>query len=271
MPAAAEEVSLQYLELFHKILPGTLKGLYIYGSAVLNDFHVSKSDVDFISLVDKKPEGETIEKLQLIHSMVQFKYKNPNMNGIYVTSEQLGKSRKEIKPVTYYYEGTIYDNGYFEINYITWYFLKYNSYTVWGKPAEELEFDVTRQELLNEMKENMQTYWKKWIDKTSNQLTFRYYAALLAQRIEWGVLGITRQYYTFHKNNITSKTDAGLWALDIVPEKFHKILKEAVNIRNGNKSLYQSKFKRKRDAIEYMTYIYKESENGFIKIPNKQT
>jgi hypothetical protein len=120
------------------------------------------------------------------------------------------------------------------------------------------------------MKENMQTYWKKWIDKTSRQLSFSNFTALSAQRIEWGVLGITRQYYTFHKNNITSKTVAGIWALDNVPEKFHKILKEAVNIRNGKKSLYSSKFKRRRDAIEYMTYIYKESENGFIKIPNKQ-
>lgn len=198
--------------------------------------------------------------------MVQLRYRKPNMNGIYITSGQLGKSRNDINPVTFYYEGTIYDNGYFEINYITWYYLKYSSCTVWGRPAEELVFDVVLQDLLNEMKENMRTYWKNWIDKASNLLRFSHYAAFTAQRIEWGVLGITRQYYTFHKNNIVSKTDAGLWALDIVPEKFHKILKEAVNTRNGKKSLYTSKLKRKRDAIEYMTYIYRESENRFINI-----
>jgi hypothetical protein len=261
LPPAADEVCLFYLELVHRILPGRLKGLYVYGSAVLNDFRISKSDADFISVMDSKPEGETIEKLQLIHSMVQLKYKKPNMNGIYVTSDQLGKSKKEIKPITYYYEGTIYDNGYFEINYVTWYLLKYCSFTVWGTPADELKLNVNMDELLDEMKENMRTYWRNWIDKALNPLRISYYAAFAAQRIEWGVLGITRQYYTFHEKKITSKSDAGLWAVNIVPEKYHWILSEAVNIRNGEKSLYSSLFKRKHEAISYMNYIFNECRN----------
>ncbi|MDZ5016954.1 DUF4111 domain-containing protein, partial [Clostridium perfringens] len=63
--------------------------------------------------------------------------------------------------------------------------------------------------------------------------------------IEWGVLGVSRLYYTFKERDITSKIGAGEYALQNLPERWHKIINESMRLRKGNKkSFYNSIFER---------------------------
>jgi hypothetical protein len=82
--------------------------------------------------------------------------------------------------------------------------------------------------------------------------------------IEWGVLGVSRLYYTFKEKDMTSKVGAGEYALKNVPQEWHKIINESMRLRKGNKkSYYNSIVKRRNDALKYIDYIIQES-NKFL-------
>ena len=49
------------------------------------------------------------------------------------------------------------------------------------------------------------------------------------------MLGVARQLYTLQTGKIASKTEAGIFCLQQLPERFHPILKEAIKIRKDNR------------------------------------
>lgn len=255
LPEIANTIISEYLTLFDRLLPAVMKGFYIYGSAATDDFQAERSDIDFITIIKSGLSYEQIDKLQLIHSLIQLKYKKPELNGFYITSDQLGLPKGKIKPVTYFYEGKVHDRGHFELNLVTWYQLKNSSVSIRGIPANELDFTVNWGDLIAEMKYNMNTYWIEWIRKSSRLFSYDSILLLSPHRIEWGVLGVVRQFYSFSEGGIASKTKAGKWALTKVPGKYHKILQEALNIHSGGKTVYLSRFKRRKDTLEFMNYI----------------
>jgi predicted nucleotidyltransferase len=260
LPEIADTIISEYLKLFDKLLPEVMEGFYVYGSAATGDFRSERSDIDFIAIVKNGLTYEQIDKLQLIHSSIQLKYKKPELNGFYITTDQLGLPKGKIKPVTYFYEGKVHDRGHFELNLVTWYQLKNSAITIRGASANELGFTVNWNDLIAEMKNNMNTYWKEWIRKSSRLFSRDFILLLSPERVEWGVLGVARQFYSFSEGGIVSKTDAGKWALTKVPEKYYKILQEALNIRSGGKRTYSSRFRRRKDTLEFMNYILSVSD-----------
>jgi hypothetical protein len=117
------------------------------------------------------------------------------------------------------------------------------------------------------MKENINTYWQNWVNACRRFPSMRYISIYISLKtIEWGVLGISRLYFTFLEMDITSKVGAGEYALRTVPQRWHKIIKEAMRLRKNNKkSYYNSVFKRRRDALGYIDYIIQESNKLFEK------
>jgi hypothetical protein len=53
----AEKILELYLQKTDEILPFRLTGLHIYGSLTLGDFHPTKSDIDFVSILKQAPDG----------------------------------------------------------------------------------------------------------------------------------------------------------------------------------------------------------------------
>lgn len=69
-------------------------------------------------------------------------------------------------------------------------------------------------------------------------------------------LGVLRQYYTFSEGDITSKTAAGEYGLRHLPARWHKIIREALNIRNEvNGSLYRSRIIRALEALQFLRFV----------------
>lgn len=68
------------------------------------------------------------------------------------------------------------------------------------------------------MRDNLNSYWLKWVNSCRRFTSIGYIALLVSLKtIEWGVLGVSRLYYTFNEKNITSKVGAGEYALKTVP------------------------------------------------------
>jgi predicted nucleotidyltransferase len=72
-----------------EINPGFIKGFYITGSILINDFHISKSDIDFIILCHHNPDKNFSVKLKRLHKKIQKQYKRPKLSGVYLTNDCL--------------------------------------------------------------------------------------------------------------------------------------------------------------------------------------
>jgi hypothetical protein len=73
------------------------------------------------------------------------------------------------------------------------------------------------------------------------------------------VLGVLRQFYTFRERSITSKTGAGLYALDHTPARWHPLIREAINIREGPyTSAYRFRFVRALAARAFLQHVIKQ-------------
>ncbi|OPA73728.1 hypothetical protein BVG16_26935 [Paenibacillus selenitireducens] len=258
-----QTILYEYISMVQKELP--LQGFYIYGSIALGDYSLELSDIDFIAVTDQRLNPDGIRHVEQVHRLVERKFPKPNLNGIYVTWEDLGKLQEEITPYPFYCDGKLTAAGYFECNLVTWYELKHTGITIIGPEASDLAFTVDWGQLISLMYANLNTYWQRWIVQSEKHLSLKSAALYFrSSEVEWGVLGITRLFYTFREHQITSKARAGEYALLIVPERWHKILQEALRVRRGvKKSMYASKSQRRSDALHYMKYIQKEANAMF--------
>jgi hypothetical protein len=78
------------------------------------------------------------------------------------------------------------------------------------------------------------------------------------------VLGVLRQYYTLREQQIISKVAAGVDALENLSPKWHRIVKEAVNIRQRvGSSLYQNRVSRAIAAGRFLHFIITDCNSRY--------
>jgi hypothetical protein len=262
LPQPVLQILKIYLRKVEHALPGFLKGFYVYGSCTLNDFYSYKSDIDFIAVPKTPPSGDEIKILERIHRRLQRNFPKPNMNGMYLDAGSIGKRKEDVKSYPYFFEGRMYTGGHMELSKVTWYQLKNNASAVLGAEPYSFNFNVTPEELKEEMRENINEYWKVWLNRHTG---FAWRSALLlhSSLVEWGVLGVSRQYYTMLTGGITSKAAAGKFCLQNAPSEYKQILEEAVCIREGKPSKYSSKLKRRKDTVKYMKYVIDNINRNF--------
>jgi hypothetical protein len=238
-------------------LPGLLVGFYLHGSLALGAFNECSSDIDAVAVISRRCTTSDIDALKALHQTIQTKYPRPFLEVITLQASDLGKEEDQIEPFPYAHDGDLEPSGHFEINSITWWILKNRGITRLGTPATDLNFTVDWDVLIANMRVNLNTYWRSY---TNNP---RYIAALFSDYgIQWAVTGVLRQYYSFRESGITSKDGAGLYALDHVPERWHRLIQEALNIRSETRpSLYRSPIVRGRDAFNFLKFIIRESNN----------
>lgn len=260
IPVVVENLCQMYGKLIIKELPGTICGVYLYGSVVLADFHVGSSDIDFVTVVNRKLSEADLVKLEKIHGEVRKLFPQTPMNGIYVQVHELGLLEQAREPIPYYFDGTMYRAGYFELNPVTWFELKHHGVAVFGPAIGALGLEIEPAGVRAYMAENLNSYWRNWVEKRRKGIS-RHSLGLVfcKEQVEWGVLGVTRQYYTLRENGVVSKSEAGEYALTEIPERWQRIIEEALRIRKGiPKSNYTSVIERRNDTIRYMDFIIEE-------------
>ncbi|MFB9327150.1 aminoglycoside adenylyltransferase domain-containing protein [Paenibacillus aurantiacus] len=231
------------------VLP--IRGFYLYGSIAMGGYTPGRSDVDFVAVLDRMLTQAECSRLAAIHGHVASCWPSPEMNGIYVMRDQLGKLPHEISPYPCYYGGQFLEADLFECNLVTWHQLKEQGIALRGS-RQELDYAVDWDQLLARMKENVESYWRPWVYESAKPDTRKGMALSERSAVEWGVLGLTRLYYTFRENNITTKAGAGVYALERLPATSHPILIEALRWREGKPTLYRSASERRQDALLYL-------------------
>ena len=260
MPNEVNDILEMYCGLLLDKITDTVSGVYLYGSLVLHDFQLGDSDIDFITVVNRPLTDEEIAVLDEIHGTVRKYFSTPPMNGIYVQVQDIGGMEENIEPIPYYFNGTMHKAGYFEINPVTWFELKERGVAIFGPDVSTLDFSFDFNTITEYIADNINSYWNNWVGRARNGLS-RHSVGLFFSKemVEWGVLGVTRQYYTLREEDVISKSKAGEYALLYVPDKWKQIIKEALRIREGViTSNYISPIKRRNDTLSYMDFIIAE-------------
>ncbi len=251
IPGPVRPVLERYRQLLEERLPGLVEGLYLHGSIALAAYNARSSDVDFVAVVTRRPGKQEVEQLRQVHGIVRQEYPRPKLAGIYFPREELGRPREEVAPYPCYEGSALNPVGFFELNPVTWWTLAKCGVTVWGPPAQTLPLPADDGGLLRWMIGNLNSFWAGYTRRPAR------IAALWSNwGIEWTVLGVLRQYYTFRERDITSKTGAGHYALSCLPARWHRLIREALRIREGaGGPLYRSRTGRAWEAYRFLQYI----------------
>ncbi|MBZ0287510.1 MAG: DUF4111 domain-containing protein, partial [Anaerolineae bacterium] len=254
IPEAVRWVMDDYRAFMDADLPGFLTGLYIQGSIALGAFNPGQSDIDFIAVVNRRASQDDIAKLTEIHQKVATLYPTMPLEGSYVQRGDMGKLEDAIEPAPYIHDGKLEASGYHDINRVTWWILKNRGITLLGTDAHDLDFTVDWDALSADALQNLNDYWARYTDHP-----MRIMWLLSDFGIQWTVLGVLRQYYTFKVGGITSKIGAGEYALQHLPVEWHRIIQEAVNIRRGgDTTLYSLGILRAIEAYQFLRWIIRE-------------
>jgi predicted nucleotidyltransferase len=251
IPKRINEVLDTYFELLESKLPNLVEAYYLYGSVSLGAFKDGFSDIDFIAVIKRNATVTDVDTLKEIHKDMQRKFSDTILDGFYVMKEDLESlKRNEISSLRIN-DGKFQGFSKFDKNSIDAYQLKKYGITVKGQRIEDVNFKVNWDILISNMHDNLNTYWLNWVNDCKRFPSIRYIGLLFSLgMIEWGVLGVSRLFYTFKEKDITSKMGAGEYALRKVNQRWHKIIYESMRLRKGNKkSYYKSILERRKDAI----------------------
>ena len=248
---AVRPVLDEYVALLHDALPGLLAGMYLHGSLALGAFDPKLSDIDFITITSRRCTAADIDSLRAIHKTLLARYPQAQLEGSYLQWHDLGRFQDTIPPQPHFHDGILHANGYHDINAVTWWVLKHRGIPVVGPPAEHLDIQVDWEDLIAKMHRNMNTYWASF---TSNP---RRMAWLLSDfGVQWTVLGVLRQFYTFREHAITSKIGAGMYGLVHTPRQWRRLIQEAIDVRTGAaRSSYSLRIVRALAAHAFLQLI----------------
>jgi hypothetical protein len=251
IPQSVQQVLNAYIGLMNEALPGLLTGLYLHGSVALGAYEPGLSDIDFIAITSRRCTPSDVETLRVVHHSLIERYPQAQLEGSYLQWHDLGRSEDTIPPHPHIHDGIVHASGYHDINAVTWWILKNRGTAILGPSPETFAIQIDWDDLLVKMHENLNTYWARF---TTNP---RRMAWLLDDYgIQWTVLGVLRQFYTFRERAIVSKTAAGTYALAHTPRQWHRLIQEAINIRTGtHASLYQFRIVRAFEAHAFLQLI----------------
>lgn len=258
LPPLVQVTAQTHISMLEAALPGLQESYYVVGSAALGDFRPGTSDVDFVALLRRRPSPADIGKLKAMHGKLNDTRILARLDGIYIAGEDLGASA-EVQ-CHKFNSGRCYGVRSFDIHSPDGWVWKSCGVCMSGRRPEDLPFSVDWVGLRQGMLANLDAYWRRWARACRGRRPVLalglYFRPALA---EWGVLGISRLYFSFRKQAVASKAEAGEYALRHLPEKWHKILREALSIRSGGCApQYNSVVKLRNDALEYVEFMIEE-------------
>jgi hypothetical protein len=245
-----------YLSLVNYRLPDLMKGLYVEGSIALGGFNEHFSDIDFVALLNRPPTHTEFAILRDIHVAVRKKYPRWKMSGSYLQVNDLSPGKDEVE-TSYCFEGKLRLQGHFYWNWVAGWILVNHGIAILGPEPQTLPVIVNWDRLMKRMRDNLNSYWTDWTRRPDVMA-----GMVFDLGIQWAVLGVLRQFYSFRENSITTKTKAGEYALTCVPSRWHQLIHEAIEIRAGKKT-YQFRIVRTMEAVRFLKFIIQACNAGF--------
>lgn len=244
LPEPVTAVCRSFLELTPQ---GLVTGLYLHGGLAFGEWVAGQSDVDFVAVLDHRPDPAETAALAAAHDVVRRRHPAPSYDGMHVLLSDLATDPDELPPVPTVLSGAFDPAGRLD-PLVAWHELAHGAVTVYGDPRPVVWTDPAR--LRTHTVANLNTYWRA----TADELAARPAEAEVA--CAWCVLGVSRLHHLLETGEMTTKSGAGRWALTHYPERFHRVLREALAIRHGDRTEYpDDPAGRARDTADLTAWV----------------
>ncbi len=255
IPEVIRPMLQAYLDLLNRELPNFVEAVYLHGSIALDAFDERQSDIDTITVISRLASEGDVQKLGQIHETIASQYPRWLLEVSYLQAADLGQPESAIPPHPTYHDNELNPVGHFDVSPVTWWLLKNKGIALLGSDPQKLTYSMDWSMLIADMKHNMNTYWASFTYQPTRMIRL-----LVDDGVSWTVLGVLRQYYTFRENDITSKLGAGEYALKVLPVEWHRLVQDALDIRQGRKPRgYSSRFTRAYAVVRFVRYVVEES------------
>jgi predicted nucleotidyltransferase len=262
LPKEVKAFLEEYINLVNKYIPSTLEEIYIHGSIALGAYEHKSSDIDLLTVMNRRLTEEDTEALHSIHTILVQTYEKPELDCVYISWEQLSKisskSKGRNEKYQFYNDGELQFGDYFNFNPITWWTLKNHGIKVIGRDSEVMKLEVSAEDLVSYVHNNMNSYWINFIQRVdkNKEALLDLPSKEIDLQLEWIVLGLLRQFYTIKEQNIISKLGAGNYGISSLSRQWHNIIQEAINIRKGiNDRIYSTDRERLESTIRFSQYL----------------
>jgi hypothetical protein len=213
-----------YLAEVDEVADGLVESLYATGSIALDDYRPPISDVDLVAICRARPTRAEVAALAAMH-----RPSRPSVDVLYATRDDLGRDPSGLSlPCSL--GGEFRSEGAFDANPVVWRVLSTRAVAVRGAPLGEwdvwFDADVLRRWNLA----NLDGYWSDWLQSARAQIATEGLVRL-EYGLQWLVLGVPRLHYTIATLDVTSKTGAGRYALEVAPTQWHAVVTAAIALR----------------------------------------
>jgi hypothetical protein len=213
------------------ILGENFCGAYLQGSFALGDADAD-SDVDFIVVTHDEVTDSQLDALQDMHRRI-YELPSPwaqHLEGSYVPKERLRRVETPPSPLWYL------DNGATELvrdthcnTAVVRWILRERGIVLAGPDLKSLVAPVTPDELRAEERTAMGE-WAEW----SREPHPRFGPGAMSRRQQGlAVLSFCRMLHTLESGRVTSKPEAGAWALRALPAEWSPLIRRALDDRPG--------------------------------------
>lgn len=247
-------------ETFLAALPTRLlEGLYLRGGVGFGEWVAGESDVDFVATLTRRPTQADTEALKLAHEQVHAAHPDVAFDGAHLLACDLAANPGACPDVPavlghlFQEEATIHDAT------VMWHELAWHGVRVAGPLIDELDVWTSAERLREFTIDNLDTYWRANAEALTAMPTEGGQEATCC----WCVLGVTRLHHLLVTGEMTTKSAAGRWGLTYYPQRFHRVLREALRIREGGGDEYlHDRDNRGLDTAELTTYVVAQGTSG---------
>jgi hypothetical protein len=277
-----------YLQAVDDEAPGLVEGFYLTGSAALGDFRPHTSDIDFIAVTSQSPDASARAAFGRAHTRLARRHSRPFLDGRYVTWNDLARDPRQVGPGPYSYEGRFHASGRSDCDPVTWHTLASHGLRCRGPERADLEIWTDPAALRSWTLDNFDGYWRPLL-RRARRVTDRWsLTALTSYGAVWMVLGVCRLHYTLATGKIASKEEAGCYGIQEFPDRWHRVLTEALRIRRADRarpdvtsafaemiqdlrihpaadggSLYATPIARRRDVLAFAEMVIDDARGRF--------
>ncbi len=223
-----------------RVAPGALSGLYLVGSVALGDYHPRRSNIDLVAVSDRAWDVAAPEAALRLHADLGGRREPARL--AYASVAELATDPAAGHVLCY--QGTELVRGDELANPFTWQLLADEAVALRG--PEWLSCWQDGPALQAWARRRLATRWQAW----ARSARHRPAALWIRLPVTEGLLEVARLYVMATTGVVLSKTAAGPAVLADVPERYSRIVRDAVGYRGGSgTSMYWGFIERKRDAL----------------------
>jgi hypothetical protein len=254
LPAPVEAVCTTFLSA---VPDGLVTGLYLHGGVGFGEWVPGHSDVDFVATLAGRPGPVELAALERAHQVVAARHgRTPYLDGAHVLAADLAAPPDRCPDVPTVFQHDFVEQGRFGIGPVAWHELARHGVTVAGPPVTDLDVWTDDAHLRAHTLDNLDTYWRGRAEYCAGNP----HGAASDFTCEWVVPGVARLHHLLVTGEQTAKSRAARWGLGYYPERWHRVLREALRVREGvGEPQYADLAERGDDVTAFAAYVVEVS------------